>query len=476
MSKVQKSSFLTRFSLFLRWVSYLTGTAAVVLAGALHFHVLDPELDFHLPLNQITSIGLDYGPQTSHPSADVPALKDIPLAVQYQPFDRNRVLADLDHRISDDFIIPPSLLSRVGFWFDIYSRYDSNKKIIHFALYPWVVFRVIDVEPIINAEYPKHRWLRNVAADKQVKKELNEVKASLKRIANTKSKTIDPNRLSESDQLTYKSLSVLGGDIRRHARNALREIRVQTGQRDFIAEGLQVAPRYLPKMEAIFRANKLPYELTRLPLVESSFNKHAQSKVGAAGIWQFMESTGRRNKLIVNNMVDERRSPLKATEAAARLLKENHLILSRSWELAISAWNHGPSGIKKATKMVKTKDLARIIELYHSRTFDFASENFYSEFLAALYTERYSNLIFPGLPKMPEAQIAMVELKRAAPLRSLLETTRLSEEEFVTINPDLSNLLKKKKTLPKGLRIFVPTLTLQAVEAITNSKRFVSQL
>ena len=61
----------------------------------------------------------------------------------------------------------------------------------------------------------------------------------------------------------------------------------------------------------------LPVELTRLPLVESCFNIDAYSKVGAAGIWQFMPKTGRQYGLTSNAVIDERSDPEKATRAAA---------------------------------------------------------------------------------------------------------------------------------------------------------------
>ena len=81
---------------------------------------------------------------------------------------------------------------------------------------------------------------------------------------------------------------------------------------------------------------------------------------------------------MVNDSIDERRSPYKATEAAARLLKENHLILHRSWPLAVTAWNHGPPGLRKGITAAHSQDLALIISRYHSKSFDFASSNFYT--------------------------------------------------------------------------------------------------
>lgn len=177
-----------------------------------------------------------------------------------------------------------------------------------------------------------------------------------------------------------------------------------------------------------------------------------------------MENTGKKKKLVIDDHIDERKSPFKATDAAARLLKENHMILGRSWELAITAWNHGPGGVRIASRAAGTKDLARIIEVYSSRRFSFASENFYAEFLAALYTERYSDLIFPGLPRLAPLDVQELRLTRKMKLEEIMEVTALSLEEFVAINPDLGRLIKAKRPLHKGLRIMVPSEVKSAVE------------
>lgn len=380
-------------------------------------------------------------------------------------FNRENVLTDPDRRISEDFLIPPGLQNRVGFWFDIYSRYDSDKRVIHHALYPWVIFKVVDVEPIISATYPRFRWMRNQVADALVKKETAKVRAALDSLSKKRRpRDLENDKLKPDEIMVRDALVQLGGDVRRNAKRARREVRVQMGQRNFMAEGIQTAPRYLGAMEEIFKKQNLPLELTRLPLVESSFNGEAHSKVGAAGIWQFMESTGRAHKLIVNGTIDERKSVYKSTSAAAVLLKENHLILHRSWALALTAWNHGPSGVRKASRSAGTKDIARIIELYHSRNFSFASENFYSEFLAALYTERYSDRIFPGLPKHAPLVVEELKLTRKVRAEDLARVASITIEEFISMNPDLAKVVKQRRPLQKGLRIHVPSETHSAVQ------------
>jgi membrane-bound lytic murein transglycosylase D len=112
--------------------------------------------------------------------------------------------------------------------------------------------------------------------------------------------------------------------------------------------------------------------------VESSFNPKAYSKAGAAGIWQFTRSTGKKF-MKVGRGVDERRDPIRSSKAAAQLLEQNYRIL-RSWPLAITAYNHGISGLSKARKTKGSEEA--IFSDYSTRRFQFASRNFYSEFLA----------------------------------------------------------------------------------------------
>jgi membrane-bound lytic murein transglycosylase D len=148
-------------------------------------------------------------------------------------------------------------------------------------------------------------------------------------------------------------------------------------------------------MESIFERAGLPKELTLLPHVESSFRNDARSKAGAAGIWQFMPSTGRRF-LRVNKRVDERHDVRLATIAATKLLKENYSLLG-TWPLAITAYNHGAWGMKKAVAKTGTKDIGKIVQRYRGRAFGFASRNFYAEFLAAVHIAKHYKAYFGNI-------------------------------------------------------------------------------
>src|SRR4029077_7956824 len=170
----------------------------------------------------------------------------------------------------------------------------------------------------------------------------------------------------------------------------------QRGLRERFAEGIRASRRYFPEMERIFRDEGLPAELVRLPLIESCFNLQAYSKVGAAGIWQFMPKTGRLF-MRVDDLVDERRDPISSTHAAARFLGRVHDMLG-SWPLAITAYNHGPDGMARAVDEVGTADIGRIVRDYRGRAFGFASRNFYAEFLAALEVEQDHRRYFGDMP------------------------------------------------------------------------------
>jgi membrane-bound lytic murein transglycosylase D len=369
-----------------------------------------------------------------------------------QTFSRNEIFADADNRISDQFDIPEGIRDRVGFWFDVYTNYGYHHRVIHHGRYPWIVFKVVDVSSILNADNPRARWLREKRANDLVVVETRR----LREAARTLSRKSDRANLTDDEKIVADALSVLGGSRRKNAAKLVQEMRVQTGQRDFFTEGLEVSGRYLVHMEEIFKRHGLPTELTRIPFVESSFNKVATSKAGAAGVWQFIDVTGRKYMKMTSG-VDERRSPLKSTEAAARLLKENHMILHRSWPLAITAYNHGPGGVRKAVRRMGTKDIAVISNRHETANYDFASQNYYSEFLAALYAEKYSAEIWGDLNRQAPIDVQSVALPRSLRARQILELSGLDQEKFLLLNPDLKRAIRSNNALPRGFRLMLPS-------------------
>ncbi|HWP58253.1 MAG TPA: transglycosylase SLT domain-containing protein [Candidatus Acidoferrales bacterium] len=225
-------------------------------------------------------------------------------------------------------------------------------------------------------------------------------------------------------------------------------VRGQRGIKERFVEGLVRSRRYLGQMQQIFRDHGLPVELAYLPLVESSFNIQARSSAGAVGMWQFIRSTGRRF-LRIDRHIDERKDPIESTRAAALFLKENYEALG-SWPLAITAYNHGAEGVARGVEQVGSNNLVDLIRLYESRTWGFASKNFYAEFLAALHVAQNRERYFPGLE--PDAPLSLQEiaLEKPTPVHALLKSAGVPLARFLEWNPALSARIA---VLPRGYRV-----------------------
>jgi len=208
-------------------------------------------------------------------------------------------------------------------------------------------------------------------------------------------------------------------------------------------------------MEEVFRREGLPIELTRLPLVESCFDIEAYSKVGAAGIWQFMPSTG-RSYMAIGGVVDERRDPLRATRGAALHLKENYESLG-TWPLAITAYNHGRAGMHRAVRETGTNDIGHIVKRYKGPLFGFASRNFYAEFLAALAVERNYKDYFGEITFDAPFASDEIQLSEALAGPAAAKCADLSPEELASLNPAVdSAVFRGAGNIPRGYLLRVP--------------------
>jgi membrane-bound lytic murein transglycosylase D len=206
-------------------------------------------------------------------------------------------------------------------------------------------------------------------------------------------------------------------------------------------------------MRTILRSHGVPEALAYLPHVESSFNTHAYSKFGAAGMWQFTRSTGKRF-LTVDYVLDERRDPIVATHAAARLLKENHDKLG-SWPLAITAYNHGAAGMQRAK--ARHGDYPHIFTSYKGRTFKFASRNFYSEFLAARQVASEYQYYFDRLILNVPIRSRSLRLNGFAAITDLCRHFQVSPQVLRDMNPALRPpVFSGQKYVPKGYVLNLP--------------------
>ena len=259
--------------------------------------------------------------------------------------------------------------------------------------------------------------------------------------------------------------------------DAAEGVRFQLGQSDRFREGVVRSGAWREHIAATFTKMGLPRELAALPHVESSFNTYAYSKVGAAGMWQFMRGTGRRF-LRIDAAVDERLDPYRSTEAAARFLEQNYIVLG-SWPLALTAYNHGPGGMKRAQEQLGTSDIVTVVRKYNSRSFGFASRNFYVAFLAALEIDSDPEKYFGSIRRNPTDTSLILEVPAFVPASRLATVLELDRDELRRLNPSLlPSVWRGARHVPRGFELRVPnSIDLTAVVSqLSGGERYDAQV
>jgi len=226
-----------------------------------------------------------------------------------------------------------------------------------------------------------------------------------------------------------------------------KRLRFQLGQADRFKEGIVRSGRWQDYIRTEFRLLNIPSQLAALPHVESSFRTDAKSHVGAAGMWQFTRSTGRRF-MRVDHVLDERLDPFIASRSAGLLLKNNYETTG-TWPLALTAYNHGAAGMRRASKQMGGTDIVKIVREYKGRTFGFASRNFYNAFLAALDIDQNTEKYFGKVERDKPRVLRAVDLPAYYTPQGLLNAFGLKHNVFKSLNPALlSTVWANHKYIP----------------------------
>jgi membrane-bound lytic murein transglycosylase D len=332
---------------------------------------------------------------------------------------------------------PPELEKDVQFWIRVYSEIPTSEGFLHDEHDLGVVYRKLKFRPDVS---PTERR-------EAVDAERRNIQAMLEHLAE------GGTSLTESEKAIAQAFGPAASPAR--YRQAAEGVRFQLGQADRFREGLLRSGSWEAHIADTFANLGLPPELAALPHVESSFDPTAYSKVGAAGLWQFMRGTGRRF-LRIDDAVDERFDPFRSTEAAAQLLDYNYRLLG-SWPLALTAYNHGAEGMRRARDSTGTTDIAYIVRNYRSRSFGFASRNFYVSFLAALEIDRHPEKYFGSIRRNPEMHFNEVAVPAYVPLPALEKSLQVDRSRLVELNPALRPpVLDGTRLVPKGYRVRLP--------------------
>ena len=333
---------------------------------------------------------------------------------------------------------PAALERDIRFWIRVYTEVTTDGGLLHDDWNLSVVYEVLRFDPSDSPAQREHR----VALAKARYAEL------LRRFAAGDTDELTPHERRILDAFGEKTTPA-------EFRDAIQGIRFQLGQADRFHEGLIRSQLFEKNISKVLAQRGVPAEIGALPHVESSFNPAAYSRVGAAGLWQFMPSTARRY-MRVDSLVDERLDPYTSTEAAANLMLYNYRLVG-TWPLAVTAYNHGPGGLRRAQDDLGTSDIGVIVKRYQGSTFGFASRNFYVAFLAALEVDRNAEKYFGPMTHLPDTQSTVVEVPDYVPIDALAKAFKVDMGALQVLNPALRPpIWNGSRFVPRGYGLRVP--------------------
>lgn len=233
-------------------------------------------------------------------------------------------------------------------------------------------------------------------------------------------------------------------------------------RREQVSYMLSLGDYYFPMFEEALDRHKMPLELKYLPVIESALNPVAVSRVGATGLWQFMLRTGQGYGLDVNSLVDERRDPHKATEAAVRYLKDLYMIYG-DWNLVIAAYNCGPGNVNKA--IARSGGKRDYWEIYYHLPRE--TRGYVPAFIAANYIMNYyaEHNICAAHPYGAHTALDTVHVKEQIHFEQIADVLDIPVSEIRRLNPQF-----KKDIIPGGYQEYALVLPTKNIIAFIDKK------
>lgn len=237
-------------------------------------------------------------------------------------------------------------------------------------------------------------------------------------------------------------------------------IDIYAGRKDMMGKMLGLSGYYFPIFEKALKSYNIPEEIKYLPIIESSMNPHAVSRVGATGLWQFMFATAKDYGLNMDNFVDERKDPIQASYAAAAYFRDAYEELG-DWLLAIAAYNCGMGNVNRAIAKAGSRDFWEIRRFLPTET-----RNYVPAFIAAVYVMNCpSNHQIKSQRSSFIRNTDIIQVNRFVSLASLAEALNIDLEELSTLNPSYKKkIINGTQELPK--RVILPRVSLASFASV----------
>jgi hypothetical protein len=327
--------------------------------------------------------------------------------------------------------VPRSLRKRVDFWKAIWGKRGNHLHFLVDRRRPWVIHKTVDCRrlfrsgtPTKKKEYQCNRW-----------------------VARAKKKVV--RTLRKQRRRPRRALLKVYGRSRKLARTAYKHVIKIEGRRESLQKALERAEPFLADVEGAFSNVGVPAALARMTIIESLAHAGAVSPRGAVGAYQFVPDTA-RYYLMVRDGVDERLDPLREGWAAARYLKELHKTF-RNWSLALTAYNTGPTRLKRLVKKRRTRDIGRLADSGDRGGFGFDGQNYYAQIAAVVeLTAKFTG-------KENNKKTKVYRVPKPMPLAEVADCLDAPVEKLVAANPALTGpIALEGAPVPEGYLMAVP--------------------
>ncbi|MBU1185280.1 MAG: LysM peptidoglycan-binding domain-containing protein [Acidobacteria bacterium] len=318
-----------------------------------------------------------------------------------------------------------------------------------------------DIETALKALDESYRLL--LLVDVSDDSPLIQQKDELRLLIAQRIQEIYASRVSVGDVVNNRTIPLVEN------KHVLAEInRFQTVEKKYFLESYRRSGMYRDYICSVLREAGIPEELSWLPMIESWFKVNAYSRARALGLWQFISSTGLRFGLKRDRYIDERMDFIKAANAASKYLDELHTMFG-DWTTALAAYNSGEYRVQRVIRAQRINYLDNFWDLYTMLPRETA--RFVPRFIATLLIIKDPQKYGMELPEpLPPLEFETVTIQKPAKLVSLAQTVGLSDDIFVTLNPEL-----RHQSTPEGsYELRVPVGYVQKVqEALDSIVRYI---
>ena len=226
---------------------------------------------------------------------------------------------------------------------------------------------------------------------------------------------------------------------------------------------IRASGKYRNLIRNEFKKANLPQDLLYMAMIESGFDPTAESHAAAVGIWQFIPETGAEYGLTINDTIDERRDPIRSTQAAIGYLSKLNKEFGGNWHLAMASYNAGERRIYKAVSEKGTINYWELRDALAEET-----QFYVPKILALAILDKYPDLF--GVPQTSKKSdplvLKQVTARQNQHVSTLAEMAEMDVEDFLAVNP---HILKERLIVDEAtVRIYVPPS--QAEAYIKNSR------